>query len=314
MAGRSTSSNAFAQGSNQNCGNQITDRSTTRIHAPPGGQSSICLGGYPEETAKQGVNVSSNRFATGSNQNCGNQITERSSTGLHAPPGGKSSICIGMTGPELPDPKAVSSNRYATGSDQNCGNVISERSSTRLHAPPGGQSSLCIGAGGMTGPEEPNRVSSNRFANGSNQNSGNILSERSSTGLHAPPGGKSSICLGMDASDAPVSSNRFATGSNQNCGNVISERSSTGLHAPPGGKSSICIGSDLPETVKPRNAGSANKFANGSNQNSGNFMTDRPTTGVLAPPGGKSSICLGMDEPTPARAQGRRNERTERPF
>ena len=32
----STSANAFASGSNQNAGNFITDRSTTRIAAPPG--------------------------------------------------------------------------------------------------------------------------------------------------------------------------------------------------------------------------------------------------------------------------------------
>ena len=37
-------SNAFANGSNQNCGNVITDRSTTRLHAPPGGQTSFSLG------------------------------------------------------------------------------------------------------------------------------------------------------------------------------------------------------------------------------------------------------------------------------
>ena len=40
----STSSNAFASGSNQNSGNMITDRSSTRIHAPPGGKSSFSLG------------------------------------------------------------------------------------------------------------------------------------------------------------------------------------------------------------------------------------------------------------------------------
>ena len=34
------SSNKFATGSNQNCGNFITDRPTTRVHAPPGGKSS----------------------------------------------------------------------------------------------------------------------------------------------------------------------------------------------------------------------------------------------------------------------------------
>ena len=38
---------------------------------------------------------------------------------------------------------------------------------------------------------------------------------------------------------------------------------------------------------------SANAFASGSNQNSGNVMTGRPTSRVLAPPGGHCSIQLG---------------------
>eukprot|EP00930_Biecheleria_cincta_P052019 TRINITY_DN3723_c0_g1_i1.p1 TRINITY_DN3723_c0_g1~~TRINITY_DN3723_c0_g1_i1.p1 ORF type:complete len:318 (-),score=55.51 TRINITY_DN3723_c0_g1_i1:36-989(-) len=39
-----SSSNAYATGSNQNCGNYITDRRTTRVLAPPGGGSSISFG------------------------------------------------------------------------------------------------------------------------------------------------------------------------------------------------------------------------------------------------------------------------------
>jgi len=40
--------------------------------------------------------TSSNAYANGSNQNCGNTITDRSSTRIHAPPGGRSSIsCLG---------------------------------------------------------------------------------------------------------------------------------------------------------------------------------------------------------------------------
>jgi hypothetical protein len=42
--GLNVGGNAFASGANQNCGNVITDRSSTRIHAPPGGHSSITFG------------------------------------------------------------------------------------------------------------------------------------------------------------------------------------------------------------------------------------------------------------------------------
>eukprot|EP00392_Amoebophrya_sp_AT5.2_P017240 g17569.t1 len=37
---------------------------------------------------------------------------------------------------------------------------------------------------------------------------------------------------------------------------------------------------------------SANRYARGSDQNSGNVMTGYPTTRVHAPPGGKSTICF----------------------
>lgn len=38
------SSNAYASGKQQNCGNVITSTPSTRVNAPPGGRSSICLG------------------------------------------------------------------------------------------------------------------------------------------------------------------------------------------------------------------------------------------------------------------------------
>jgi len=44
VAGKGTSANAYANGSNQNCGNVLTDRRTTRVSAPPGGHSSISFG------------------------------------------------------------------------------------------------------------------------------------------------------------------------------------------------------------------------------------------------------------------------------
>ncbi|CAK9039997.1 Ankyrin repeat domain-containing protein 50, partial [Durusdinium trenchii] len=46
------SSNAYACGGNQNCGNVITDRRSTRVAQPPGGSSSICFGGWAQPSDK----------------------------------------------------------------------------------------------------------------------------------------------------------------------------------------------------------------------------------------------------------------------
>ncbi|CAD7944957.1 unnamed protein product [Amoebophrya sp. A120] len=60
--------------------------------------------------------------------------------------------------------------------------------------------------------------------------------------------------------------------------------------APPGGHSTFSFGGDTADTGAPV---SANRYARGSDQNSGNMMTGHPTTRVHAPPGGKSSIVFG---------------------
>ena len=74
---------------------------------------------------------------------------------------------------------------------------------------------------------------------------------QSSAVLIRMPGGKSSICLGLDGKEAaPVSSNAFACGNNQNCGNVLTNRPTTLLHAPPGGRSTIRLGHDPAEAAE----------------------------------------------------------------
>ena len=109
------------KGDPQNSGNMLPSRPSTRLHAPPGGQSSLSLSWDSPPKAKevkraaeaaplpQGGGQSSNAFANGANQNCewhllsffilatigGNVLTDRPTTRLHAPPGGKSSITIG---------------------------------------------------------------------------------------------------------------------------------------------------------------------------------------------------------------------------
>lgn len=116
------------------------------------------------------------------------------------------------------------------------------------------------------------------------------MTGRSSTRLHAPPGGTSqagSLIFG----GGNTSDDRFAGRGRS----AAAQRQQA---------SSISFGNAAPEPLKAVNnqvhqgsapaiakksGTSANAFASGTNQNCGNFITDRPTSRVLAPPGGKSS-------------------------
>jgi hypothetical protein len=108
------SNNAFASNASQNCGNVISDRSSTRLHAPPGGKSSMGSLIFGGSSAASDKPISSNRFASGSNQNCGNVITDRSSTRLHAPPGGSSEAGSLIFGGGATDQRAYAKYTVAT--------------------------------------------------------------------------------------------------------------------------------------------------------------------------------------------------------
>jgi len=98
---------------------------------------------------------------------------------------------------------------------------------------------------------------------------------------------------------------------------MFGEKPSSRVLAQPGGNSSFSLGWGQPEPtqqraapvakentapaqptnvpppqqpVKVTGATSSNAWASNSSQNSGNMISDRPTSRVLAPPGGKSSI------------------------
>jgi len=233
-----TSSNCFANGSNQNAGNCITDRSTTRLHHAPGGASSICLG--HDDSSSFQERPSSNRFASGANQNAGNCITDRSTTRLHQAPGGASSLCLGA-GDSSSFQERPSSNRFASGANQNAGNCITDRSTTRLHHAPGGASSICLGQDEKVGAPNvakplnahavPEKVPANGFANGNSQNV---------APLNAEP--HQGFDRSIPSRPATTSANRFASGTNQNAGNVLTDRPTTRLHQAPGGRSSIVLG------------------------------------------------------------------------
>jgi len=191
------SANAFASGASQNSGNVLTERPTTRVHHAPGGNSTLVLG--DEEPAQAAP--SSNAFACGASQNCGNVLTERSSTRLHQAPGGDSTLVLGGGYPhDITEAREKEEGRP------------SERPTTgrRLLQSPGGNSTICLSQD--TAGTDCTKVSSNKYANGSNQNSGNTITDRSSTRLHQAPGGDSTICLGTDgASFAKVSKENVDT-------------------------------------------------------------------------------------------------------
>jgi SPIRAL1-like protein len=141
------SSNAFANGANQNCGNVLTDRPTTRLHAPPGGKSQIAsILSWDTDESDSHANKRAQREARGPAvpapahfgvdpmqqrgpaQNFENRRNDYTASSQAA--GGHS---------------GVSSNAYASGANQNCGNVLTDRRTTKVTAPPGGHSSIVFG-------------------------------------------------------------------------------------------------------------------------------------------------------------------------
>merc|ERR1719171_2796832 len=143
---------------------------------------------------------------------------------------------------------------------------------------PGGASTICFG----DDTAKVETVSSNAFAQGADQNCGNVITDRpTTTGVRHAPGGASTICFGDDTANGnTVSSNAFAQGADQNCGNVITDRPTTGgvRHAP-GGASTIILGGDDPAEAFVRRTAPQN--------------IHMPEQEVVKATGGKSTIVLG---------------------
>jgi len=194
---RAKGSNAHANGANQNCGNYITDRPTSKVSQVPGGKSNfsdMSFGGKDTSQIKvpnkrdpnarydqaggHGFRAKgSNAHANGANQNCGNCITDRPTSKVSQVPGGKSNFGsgLGFGGAEVSTkrPTSVSaapvplsdttntkksnnfshgfrskgSNAHANGANQNCGNHITEQNcpTSRVSQAPGGASQIMFG-------------------------------------------------------------------------------------------------------------------------------------------------------------------------
>ena len=86
----------YGQNNNQNY--FMSDgKTSSRVLQAPGGSSSISLHWNDGDNSDSNLNqnVSNNAFANGNNMNCGNVLTDRPSSRVLNPPGGKSSITFG---------------------------------------------------------------------------------------------------------------------------------------------------------------------------------------------------------------------------
>ena len=124
--------------------------------------------------------------------NVDNFMTERPSTRVRAPPGGASSISFG--GGE-PAPAPV---RPAPAARPQAAAPAAKREEPAAPAPKAVLRDVNTPAAAAAAPAGKARVSSNAYATGSNQNCGNVITDRPTTRLHAPPGGKSSFSLGWN--------------------------------------------------------------------------------------------------------------------
>jgi SPIRAL1-like protein len=114
-----------------------------------------------------------------------------------------------------------------------------------------------------------------------------------------------------DQTDGGKTGNNYSRAGGQNVGNFVTDRNSSRVLAPPGGGSQIVFGDDrssAPTKTAPAASAAApaanisnigdngvngNNYGRPGGQNVGNFMTNRNSSRVLAPPGGASTITFG---------------------
>lgn len=177
---------------------------------------------------------------------------------------------------------------------------------------PGGFSTICLGVINDDA-SATNQGSSNKYASGANQNSGNFLTDRSSTRLHSAPGGQSSICLGVEedvsqvgclttkvrgspGGPTSISLTYDETPSKSMLYDFPAEPDAAGVAlGPSNGEATICLGTLEDTPLEP---------VESARQAPGGACTIRlgyepelnQTPCKLQPPGGHSTICLGVDD------------------
>eukprot|EP00927_Polykrikos_kofoidii_P011685 TRINITY_DN14990_c0_g1_i1.p1 TRINITY_DN14990_c0_g1~~TRINITY_DN14990_c0_g1_i1.p1 ORF type:complete len:616 (+),score=103.08 TRINITY_DN14990_c0_g1_i1:87-1850(+) len=314
------SSNGYAQGSQQNSGNFITDRPTTAVRCAPGGTSTLCLG--------------TDGLTTG-----GNTETTRSPTAVRCTPGGKSSVCLGT------DPATTISE--AASASQSISNVPSqrasagerERASVQVRCAPGGTSTVVLGTEpradafvrdvSCTTPQADSEMA----AAGERRDQMHI-SERPSTDLRSAPGGPVAVVFGDEHSHAafvregdcpnrtdqltlaaavaevhasaatqrvsPGGASSFVLGASTS--DDVEGQPRISERGQPGGPTSICLGTDSSTNISEAMSASHAAFGNAAAEHAAGdrkqtvCLLDRPSTGERCAPGGTATILLGGEQ------------------
>lgn len=304
------SSNKFANGANQNCGNMISDRPSTRVRQAPGGRTTICLS-YDETPTKSASKDALKIFEESSSM--------KAAGGEALSVAGKSTLCFDT---DTPKSSRIVSHRQAPGGASTlCLGYSPEIGHTPMKLqPPGGNSSICLGVHDDEVVLEVNASGRHPPGGDATVNLGGSNATRTEE-LEKPcrpftaPGGTATICLGMsdDAeSSEPQSSEgiRPVGGASTIClGLAEDETSSCGpaiepsLARPIGGPSTICLGLVDEQEQEPQEAsdrvapGGATTICLGLAE-----LSPRQHNDTRPPPGGNATICLDAfieDEPSP---------------
>lgn len=137
-------------------------RTTSRVLAQPGGQSSISLGGWtPEELERaRKLRAEKNKKAADTTVETVEEvktaavetITTEDNATIHAAPGKENGAeaktnqqVLPVQDKPAPASKAISSNAFASAASTNSFNVITDRPTSRVTRPPGGHCSIVLG-------------------------------------------------------------------------------------------------------------------------------------------------------------------------
>ena len=172
-------------------------------------------------------------------------------------------------------------NPFSSNAFKNSGSSRTDRPSTRSHAPPGGVTSISFGD--YMGPNATPSAAAAPVA-------AKAAQESAAPATPTQPATPESAESVQDVSAAiPMRELRSAEEDEEEAEAKVKKGNETAGKVPPNSASAPA----KPEpTTAPRSV-SSNAYASGTNQNSGNVMTGRPTTRVRAPPGGASSITFG---------------------